>query len=159
MSEKVNPIPEGFVGVCPYLTVKGAKAAIEFYQKALGAELSYTMPMPGTDMLLHAEIKLAGNTIMLSEENPEWGSKGPEMIGDTPVTLHLYVEDVDAALARAVEAGAEVTMPAEDMFWGDRYARFTDPFGHKWGLATHISDPTPEEMEKAIAEFANSQPG
>lgn len=154
----VKAIPDGFVGVCPHIVVKGAAQAIEFYKKALGAEEVSRMDMPGSDMLLHAEIQIAGNTVMLAEENPEWGSQGPNSLGGSSVTLHLYVEDVDTALARAVEAGGEVTMPCEDMFWGDRYCKFKDPFGHIWSLATHTSDPSPEEMAAAVKEWSTQTP-
>ncbi len=151
----VQAIPDHFHGVVPHIVVAGAAEALEFYKAALGAEVAFAMPMPGTDKLIHAEIRLAGNTVMIGEENEAWGAKGPGMLGGSPVTLHLYVEDVDAMLAQAVAAGGTLKMPATDMFWGDRYAQFIDPFGHTWSLATHISDPTPEEMAAAMAQMGD----
>jgi len=150
MSNSVNPIPEGYTGVVPHLIVKGAKKALAFYSQALGAKETSAMPIPGSDLLLHAEMEVGGNRFMLAEESVEWGTKGPKLLGGTPVVLHLYVEDVDAAIERAGEAGGEILMAPTDMFWGDRYAKFLDPFGHEWSLATHIHDPSPEEMAEAM---------
>jgi len=150
MSSATQAIPEGFIGVTPHLIVKGAKDAIAFYKKALNAVETFSLPMPGTDMLMHAELEIGGARIMLGDEMPQFGTKGPRTIGGSPVTLHLYVQDVDAQLAQAEAAGGQVTMQPADMFWGDRYATFTDPFGQNWSLATHTSDPTPEEMSAAF---------
>ncbi len=157
MSE-IKPIPDHFIGVVPHIVVKGVAQALEFYQAALGAKVAFALPMPGTDTMMHAEIQLSGNTIMLAEENEAWEAKSPAMFGGSPVTLHYYVENVDAALAQALAAGATLKMPATDMFWGDRYAMFIDPFGHTWSLATHISDPTPEEMAAAMAQMGGPCP-
>lgn len=152
---KVKAIPDHFVGVVPHIIVAGAAKALEFYKAALGAEVAFALPMPGTDTLMHAEIIVAGNTVMIAEENEAWGAKSPLQLGGSPITLHLYVDNVDAALEQAVAAGGTLKMPATDMFWGDRYAQFVDPFGHTWSLATHISDPTPEEMAAAMAQMGN----
>lgn len=153
MSEKVSPIPKGFVGVTPHIVVKGAAQAMAFYTKALGAEEILAVSVPGTEALMHAEMKVGGAHFMLMDENLEWGLQGPQSLNGSPVTLHLYVTDVDAAMAQAVAAGGEVTMPVANMFWGDRYGCFKDPFGHKWSLATHTSDPSPDEMQAAIAQM------
>ncbi len=151
MAKPGKPVPEGFHTVTPHLVIKGAAAAIEFYKKAFGAEEVLRMPGQG-DGIMHAEIRIGDSHIMLNDEFPEFGKKGPLSIGGTPVTLHLYVNDVDAVFARAVKAGAKVTMPVADMFWGDRYGALEDPYGHHWSIGTHKEDLTPEEcMERAKA--------
>ncbi|MDH3473567.1 MAG: VOC family protein [Rhodospirillales bacterium] len=132
--------------VTPHLVVSDGPAAIAFYQRAFGAEERFRMPAPDGERILHAELQIGGAPVMLASEFPEFGSKGPSTLGGTPVAIHLNVDDVDAAYDRAVQAGAAATMPPADMFWGDRYGRLTDPFGHVWSLATHIRDVTPEEM-------------
>ena len=144
---KVRPIPEGMHTVTPHIVCADAAGAIEFYKKALGAvEL---MRMPGPDgKLMHACIKIGDSPVMLVDEMPQWGVLGPKTLKGSPVTLHIFVEDVDAFAARAVAAGAKVTMPIADMFWGDRYGKVTDPYGHEWGLATHKEDVTPAQMKK-----------
>jgi uncharacterized glyoxalase superfamily protein PhnB len=147
---KVSPIPDGFHTVTPHLIVKGAAKAIEFYKKAFGAEEVFRMPAPDGS-IMHAELKIGSSRIMMAEECADWGAFGPKE--STPVVLHLYVPDCDAAMKRAASAGATVTMPAQNMFWGDRYGKLKDPFGHQWSIATHISDPTPEEMQKAMAQM------
>ena len=151
-----QPIPEGFHTVTPHLVVSPCKEAIEFYEKAFGAELGITMPGPG-GMLMHAEIRIGDSAIMLADEFPDMGAIGPKKIGGSPVTIHLYVKDVDAVMAQAQAAGAQVAMPAMDMFWGDRYGKLIDPFGHHWSVATHTKDMTPEEMEKAQQQFFASR--
>ena len=151
---QVKPIPEGSRSVTPHLICAGAADAIEFYKKAFGAE--EMIRMPGTQgRLLHACIRIGDSNVMLVDEMPEWGALGPKALKGSPVTMHLYVEDVDAAIARAVAAGATVAMPAADMFWGDRYGKIVDPFGHHWSLATHIRDMTADEMKDAAAKFCN----
>jgi uncharacterized glyoxalase superfamily protein PhnB len=146
----VKPIPEGYTSVTPHLVIDGAAKAIDFYKKAFGAQEIVSMPMPGTDKLMHAEIQIGNSRVMIADEFPEMGPRrSPTALGESTVTLHQYVEDVDAAIARAAEAGATVTMPAADMFWGDRYGKVKDPFGHDWGLATHVRDLSPEEMAEA----------
>jgi len=151
MAKPGKPIPEGFHTVTPHLTMKNAGEAIEFYRKAFGAEEVARMPGPGGSVM-HAEIRIGDSPIMLNDEFPEHGARGPKTIGGTPVSIHLYVNDVDALFDRAVKAGAKVTMPIADMFWGDRFGKLEDPFGHQWSLATHKEDVTPEEcMERAKA--------
>ena len=147
-------IPEGMRSVTPHLICVGAAAAIEFYKKAFGAvELSR---IPGSDgKIMHASIRIGDSVIMLNEEMPEWGSLGPKALNGSPVTIHLYVQDADAVVAQAVEAGAKVTMPLDDMFWGDRYGKVEDPFGHQWSIGTHVRDVTPEEMQKAMAQMTS----
>jgi len=141
---KAGPIPKGFHTITPHLVVAGAAAAIDFYKKAFGAEEVTRMPGPG-GRLMHAEIRIGNSQLMLADEMPEFGNKSPKSLGGTPVTVHLYVDNVDAVYDRAVKAGAKATMPLMDAFWGDRYGQIEDPFGHKWGLATHVEDLTPEE--------------
>lgn len=148
----VQKIRDGFSTVTPYLVVDGAEKAIEFYQKAFGAEL-VDKAMGPDGKVMNAQMKIGNCMLMLNDEFPDYGAVGPLKIGGSAVTIHLSVEDVDAMWKRATDAGVEVTMELADMFWGDRYGSFTDPFGHKWSMATHIADPTPEEMEKAMAAF------
>lgn len=146
--QNVKPIPEGMHTITPHLVCNGAADAIEFYQKAFGAvELAR---LPGeVGKLMHAMIRIGDSAIMLVDEFPDWGMLGPKALNGSPVTIHLYVEDVDATVERAVAAGAKITMPVEDMFWGDRYGRIEDPFGHHWSIATHIRDVSPEEIQAA----------
>lgn len=140
---KVHPIPEGFHTVTPQLIVNGAAKAIEFYKRAFGAEEITRMPGPD-DKLMHAEILLGNSRIMLADEFPDWGSYGPG--SRVPVTVHLYVEDADALFNRAVEAGAKPLMSMENQFWGDRYGKVQDPFGHHWSIATRKENLTPEQI-------------
>lgn len=154
-----EPIPPGHEGLIPHLVCDPCAEALEFYKKAFGAEEVNRMPAPDGRRIMHAAIRIGGCMAFLADDFPEYcegKSQTPTALGGTPVTIHRYVEDVDAAIQRAEEAGATVKMPAQDMFWGDRYGVVTDPFGHTWSLATHKSDPTPEEMAKA-AEAAFSQ--
>lgn len=146
---QVKPVPEGMHSVTPHLVCGGAAEAIEFYKKAFNAvELAR---LPGPDgKLMHGMIRIGDSTVMLADEFPDWGSFGPKLLKGSPVTLHLYVENVDAAFDRAVAAGATVKMPLQDMFWGDRYGIVEDPFGHYWSLAMHVRDVTPEEMQQAV---------
>ena len=148
MKTHVQAIPEGFHTLTPHLVVKGASAAIEFYKQAFGAqELGRLMGSDGTS-IMHAQIKIGDSIVFLVDEFPQMGCKGPLSIGGTAVTLHLYVADVDTAFQRAVAAGAQVRMPVSDMFWGDRYGRVADPFGHEWSLATHQEDLTPRQISE-----------
>lgn len=153
-----NPIPAGQDGLIPHLVCDPCADAIEFYKKAFGAEEVCRMPAPGGDKLMHAQVKINGRHVFLCDDFPEYcggQSRSPKSLGASPVTIHQYVKDCDAAIKRAADAGATVVMPATDMFWGDRYGVITDPFGHSWSLATHIKDLTPEEMaEAAGAAFA-----
>ena len=148
----VKPIPDGYPQVTPYLCVDGAKAAIEFYVKVFGAR--ERMHMPGPDGKIgHAELELGDSVIMLSDEHPDMGALGPKTIGGTPVTISLYVEDVDAVFDAAVAAGATAVRAVEDQFYGDRTGQLEDPFGHRWSVATHVEDVPPEEMEKRMKAF------
>ena len=158
MAGKAAPVPPGYHTVTPHLVIRGATEAIEFYKKAFGAEVKGVMPGPG-GKVMHAEIRIGDSTIMLNDEFPEMGAKSPATIGGSAVTLHVYVPDCDALWNRAVAAGAKITMPLADMFWGDRYGTLTDPFGHRWSIATHKEDLTPEEIGKRGAEMMKNMPG
>ena len=149
----VKPIPDGYHTVTPHLALRDAAKAIDFYQKAFGAEELFRMPGPG-GIVMHAQVKIGDSIVMLGEENPEMGGSSPQTIGGSPVNLLLYVKDVDASFARAEKAGCKVSMPLTDMFWGDRYGKLVDPFGHHWSLATHKEDVAPEEMAKRMAAMA-----
>ncbi len=150
MSDSVKAIPDGYHTVTPYIIVSDASAAIEFYGRAFGAEEIYRMQAPGAPVM-HAEIRIGDSVVMLSDENPSMGALSPESIGGSPASLLIYLEDVDAGHARALEAGATELMAPEDMFWGDRFARVADPYGHVWALASHVEDVDPEEMERRFA--------
>lgn len=151
---QVKPVPEGMHTVTPHLVCKGAADAIEFYKKAFGA--AEMNRLPGKDgRLMHASVRIGDSTVMLVDEMPEWGTLGPKSLKGSPVTIHLYVDDVDKFAKRAVDAGARITMPIEDMFWGDRYGQLEDPFGHHWSVATHTRDVGPEEMELAMEKMGN----
>jgi len=155
MKNRIKAVPDGYHTLTPHLVVKGASQAIAFYKKAFGAEEISRVPGPDGKSLMHAEVKIGDSRLFLVDEFPEMGCRGPQSIGGTPVTIHVYVEDVDAAFNKAVAAGAQVRMPLEDMFWGDRYGKVVDPFGHEWSLATHKEDLTPEEISKrAQAAFS-----
>jgi uncharacterized glyoxalase superfamily protein PhnB len=146
---KVKAIPEGMHSVTPHLICAGAANAIEFYKKAFGAEEGGRMPGPD-GKLMHAMIRIGGSPVMLVDEMPEWGALGPKTLKGSPVTIHLYVENADAVFERAIKAGAKAVMPIADQFWGDRYGKLEDPFGHHWSVATHVRDVSPEEMQKAM---------
>jgi len=147
-----KPIPDGMHSLTPHLICKGAAAAIEFYKAAFGAvELTR---LPGPDgKLMHGSVRIGDSALMLVDEAPEWEMFGPTSLKGSSVTIHLYVKDVDATVAQAVTAGARVTMPVADMFWGDRYGTLEDPFGHRWSVATHTRDLTPEEIQQAMAKM------
>ena len=151
-----SPAPAGLSGIIPHLVCNDAAAAIDFYIRAFGADETLRLPAPD-GRLIHAEIRIGEAHVMLAETNPEWDARDPRELGGSPVTLHFYVEDVDAAIARAVAAGATVTMPAADMFWDDRYGQIKDPFGHHWSLATHIRDVGPEELMAAAEQACAGQ--
>jgi len=146
----VKPIPEGMHSLTPHLMCAGASDAIAFYVRAFGAVEEMRLPGP-QGRLMHAMIRIGDSALMLVDESPEQGIFGPKSLNGSPVTIHLFVEDVDATVARAVAAGATITMPVADMFWGDRYARLDDPFGHHWSVATHTRDVSPEQMQQAMA--------
>ena len=143
----VKPIPEGYEGITPYLICKNAEAAIDFYKRAFGAEEILRMGKPG-ERVGHCEMKIGKAIFMLADEFPEMGGVSPETVGGTPVSLYVYVEDVDAFAQKAVGEGLKVIRPVADQFYGDRSGYFEDPFGHKWGCATHVEDLTPEQMEE-----------
>ena len=146
-----KPIPDGYPRVTPYLCVDGADAAIAFYTKVLGATEKVRMGAP-QGKIGHAELALGDSIVMLADEHPEVGFLGPKTVGGTPVTISVYVEDVDAVYERAVAEGASSERPVEDQFYGDRTGQFQDPFGHRWHVATHVEDVPPEEMQKRAAE-------
>ncbi len=150
MTSRVKPIPEGYHTATPYLVVKDAANAIEFYKKAFGATELMRMTQPD-GRVAHAEIKIGDSPIMLADEFPEMGARSPQALGGSPVSIFLYVEDVDALANQAVAAGAKVLMPVQDQFWGDRYGKLADPFGHLWSVATHKEDVAPEEVKKRAA--------
>jgi PhnB protein len=148
----VKPIPEGYPRVSPYIVVDGAQKAIEFYTTVLG--FAERMRMPGPDGRIgHAELQLDDSVVMLADEFPEMGAKAPSAYGGSPVSLSVYVEDVDATFERATESGATVVRPLENQFYGDRSAKFDDPFGHRWTIHTHVEDVSPEEMARRAAEM------
>lgn len=150
----VKAVPEGYYSLTPYLVCKGAAKAIEFYAKAFGAQEMMRMPGPG-GMIMHAEVKIGNSMLMLSDENPDQGALSPDTIGGSAASIMYYADDVDAVFNRAVAAGAKALMPPTDMFWGDRMAQVADPFGHKWALATHKEDVSPEEMQKRMAAIGS----
>ena len=149
---KVKPVPDGMHTVTPHLVCAGAADAIEFYKKAFGAVEEGRLPGPN-GRLMHAMIRIGDSAVMLVDEMPEWCALGPKALKGSPVTIHLYVDDVDAFAARAVKAGAKITMPVADMFWGDRYGKLEDPFGHQWSVATHQRDVSVEDMRKGMQEM------
>lgn len=149
MKTKVKPIPETYHTATPYLTVREAGTAIDFYQRAFGAKELFRMPGPN-GKIMHAEILIGDSHIMLADESAAAGSQAPPTLNGTATGIFLYVEDVDTTFKQAVKAGAKETLPVQNMFWGDRFGRLTDPFGHKWMLATHIEDVSPAEMEQRM---------
>jgi len=149
---KTNYIPKGYHTATPYLVVNGGARAIDFYKQAFGATEVMRMPGPG-GKVMHAEVQIGDSRIMLADEAPEMDARSPQSIGGTPVGLMLYFEDADAVAARAVSAGAKLLRPVQDQFYGDRCGTVLDPFGHKWTIATHKEDVSPEEMKKRVAAF------
>ena len=147
MASNVKAIPEGYHSVTPYLIIKGAAEAIEFYKKALGATERMRMPQPD-GRIGHAELQIGDSAVMLADECPEMNARSPKSIGGSPVTIHLYVEDVDKVASKAVAAGAKEIAPVKDQFYGDRAGKFEDPFGHLWYISTHKEDLSPEEIQK-----------
>ncbi|MFG2989462.1 VOC family protein [Streptomyces sp. NPDC048257] len=154
----VKPIPEGYQRITPYLCVDGAAAAIDFYVAVFGATERMRMPAPG-GKIGHAELEMGNSVIMLADEYPEFGFRSPKAVGGTPVTLHLYVEDVDAVFTAALSLGATELSAVKDEFYGDRTGQLEDPFGHRWNVATHVEDVSPEEMEKRGKEAMQSMDG
>lgn len=149
---QVQPIPDGYTAAIPYLTISNAAEAISFYQKAFAAELILKMDTP-TGAVMHAEMRLGQALFMLSEQSDEWGTKSPPMLQGTPVGVMIYVKDVDALVLQAVAAGASLTMPPTDQFYGDRMACLQDPFGHNWMFASHIEDVSEAEMAARAAKL------
>jgi PhnB protein len=150
-AQQVKPIPEGMHTVTPHLVCAGAAEAIDFYQKAFNAvEITRIPGQQGK--LIHAHIRIGDSSVMLVDEFPEWNCFGPKALKGSSVTIHLYVDDADAFVKRAVEVGAKIIMPVDDMFWGDRYGVLEDPFGHRWSVATHIRDVSPEELLKGAQQ-------
>jgi PhnB protein len=154
----VKPIPDGYPQVTPYLNVDGASAAIDFYCKVFGATERMRMPAPG-DRIGHAELEIGDSIIMLADEHPEMGIRGPQAIGGSPVTIHVYVDDVDGVFELAVKEGATATRQVENQFYGDRSGQFEDPFGHRWSVATHVEDVPPDEMAKRMTEAMGAVSG
>jgi PhnB protein len=155
---KVRPIPDGYHSVTPYLYIRGAAKAVEFYKKVFGAKEILRMPGPA-GQIMHAELKIGDSMIMLSDEHPQMGALSPESVGGSPMGLHVYVENVDAVVQKAVEAGAKLDRPVKDQFYGDRSGSLTDPFGHKWYVATHVEDIAPEELSKRAAAAMSQAAG
>lgn len=151
MTTKIKPIPEGYHTLSPYLTVRGASDALEFYKKAFGASEICRLDMPD-GKIGHAEFKIGDSIFMISDESPQCPSKSPETLGGSAVTLHLYVSDADATFADAIKAGAKETMPLADQFWGDRMGGVVDPFGHSWMIAMHVEDVDPSEFQSRMEE-------
>jgi uncharacterized glyoxalase superfamily protein PhnB len=152
MAARVKPIPEGYHTVTPHLVIRQCAKAIEFYKKAFGAEELCCIRGPDGQSVMHAELKFGDSVVFLCDECPDYGALSPQSLNGSPVTIHVYVNDADAAYQRAVAAGATATMPLQNMFWGDRYGKLKDPFGHHWSIATHIEDVSPEELQKRMAK-------
>ena len=150
----VKAIPDGYYSLTPYLVCKGAAKAIDFYTRVFGAHEIMRMPGPG-GQVMHAELKIGNSVLMLADENRERGALSPETIGGTAASIMFYTDDVDAVFNRAVAAGAKSETPVADMFWGDRMGNLVDPFGHKWAIATHKEDVTPDEMQKRMAAIGS----
>lgn len=157
MSKSVKPIPDGYHSVTPYLVVKGAAAAIDFYKRAFGAIELLRLEGPN-GVIGHAEVKIGDSPVMLADEHPDHGALSPDSIGGSPISLMVYVEDVDAVFAQAVEAGATEIRPVQNQFYGDRSGMLKDPFGHTWNIATHVEDvPEDEIAERAKAAMSDGQ--
>ena len=148
-----KPAPAGYHTITPALTVRGGKAAVDFYQRAFGATVRHVMDMPD-GKVMHAELQIGDSVVMLADEFPDWGALSPQTVGGTGSSLSIYVDDVDAVFAQAVAAGASATRPVENQFWGDRMGSLLDPFGHKWTVATRIEEVSPEETTRRGEEWA-----
>ena len=158
MTKRAKAIPEGYHTITPHLTVRGAARAIDFYKRAFGAKVRMQMPGPDGKSIMHAELKIGDSIVFLNDEFPDMGCHSPQSLGGTVGGLFLYVKNVDAAFKRAVEAGAQVRMPVADMFWGDRYGKVIDPFGHEWGMGTRKEDLTPGQIRKRGQAYFNQMP-
>ncbi len=148
----VKPVPDGYHTLTPALTVRDAARAIEFYKQAFGAKQRGEVAKGPDGKVMHAELTIGDSIIMLTDEFPDFGCLSPQSIGGSPMSLHIYLDGVDAAFDKAVKAGAEVEMPVMDQFWGDRYGKLKDPFGHKWSIATHTKDLSMDEMKRGMDE-------
>jgi PhnB protein len=158
MAGNVKRVPDGYHTVMPHLVVRGAAKAIDFYKKAFGAKELRRHPGPDGQSIMHAELQIGDSRVFLNDEFPTMGAISPQALNGTPVTLHLQVEDVDGLFKQAVAAGAQVIMPVADQFWGDRYGQVADPFGHRWSMASHIRDLTPEQLKEAAAAAFSKTP-
>lgn len=147
----VQAIPDGFHTITPHIVVRDAARAVEWYKEALGAKERNRLPVPG-GKLMQVELRFGDSTVMVADEFPQAGIFSPQTVGGTSIVLHLFTEDVDALWTHAMDAGAKEVHPLQDQFWGDRHGQFTDPFGHRWGLAQHVRDVPPEEIARAAAE-------
>ena len=156
MAQQAKAIPDGFHTLTPYMTIRGAARAIDFYKHAFGAEELNRMMGPDGRTVMHAELKIGDSRFFLGDEMPGMGCQSPDTLKGTTQGLFLYVQDVDAAFKRALDAGATVKMPVADMFWGDRYGKLTDPFGHGWGILTHQEDVNEAEMGRRAEEWMSS---
>jgi PhnB protein len=151
----VRPVPEGYHSVTPYLFIKGAASAIEFYKNVFGA--TEVMRMPGPNgQIMHAELRIGDSIVMLSDENPQMGALSPQSIGGTATGLNVYLANVDAVAQKAIDAGAKLVRPVKNQFYGDRSGTLIDPFGHMWSVATHVEDVPPEEMQKRMSQAAGA---
>jgi PhnB protein len=157
MSKKISPVPEGYNSITPYLIIKGAAQAIDYYKNVFGATELVRMDQPN-EKVGHAELKIGDSRIMLADENPAMGAghASAASIGSSPVSLYLYIPDVDRVIDRAVAAGAKIIKPVQDQFYGDRSGFIQDPFGHFWGVATHVEDVAPQEMEERAKKAAQA---
>ena len=158
MSQTAKAVPPGFHTLTPHLTVRNADQAIEFYKKAFGAEVLGDVARMPSGKVMHALLRIGDSNLMLNDEMPDMGALAPVSAGGSPVTIHIYTPDVDAAFNRATSAGAQVKMPLMDQFWGDRYGVVTDPSGHQWSLAAHVRDLSPEEMRRGMNEAMAKMP-
>jgi PhnB protein len=154
----VQPVPEGYHTITPYLAVDDASAAIDFYQRAFGAKERVRMPGPG-DAIMHAELEIGDSLVMLSDPFPQASTRTPKELGGTSVNIFVYVDNIDELYKQAIDAGASSLMEPDDMFWGDRFGSVQDPFGHSWTIATHIEDVAPEEMEKRSQAWMEQMAG
>ena len=155
----VSPIPEDFHTITPHLVVRGVVKAVEFYEQAFGASELYRNLAPDGVSVMHSEMLLGSSRFFVNDEFPEYGVLSPKSLNGSPVTLHLYVEDVDSFFEHAVEAGAEIVMPLADAFWGDRYGILVDPFGHRWSVASRIEDLSPDETHERAKAWASQNVG
>jgi PhnB protein len=153
-----KPIPDGYDALIPSVIVRDANKAIEFYKEVFGADELMRMNYPNSPKIAHAELKIRNHVLMLGDENPQMGAVAPQTGAPPSSSVMLYVSDTDAIFNKAVSKGAKAMMPPMDMFWGDRYAKFVDPFGHLWGIATHKRDVSPDDMAKGAAEWGKQKP-